>query len=739
MPLWGQALLGFAVLGLTAAAVGRAALGLLLGRPERSLSADRVLAGCLVGTAVLCLVPGWLSYLGLPMRLALGPVCAALLAVLLAGRRSLRAAWGDARPGAAGLLVAMSGGAMVLFALLPVGLGGCPLPFNDLWTYVSVARWLQDHPFSTPVLPDPGEPLSAPVFLYQSSCLRMGSTFLLALVAATLPGIDPLVLSAGVTAWGLFLNLAGMYLIARRAFLLRPARAGAVTLLPAVVFTPLLVSAQHGFLPQVFGTAYLLFALALLSRLVAPADWVPRRGLVVGLAVAALLTVYSELLPVLVLVGSAYLAVCLLRGYRAGRLAALARLGAVTAGALAVAGNVEWCRLLTGIRVQLHANPGFPIPWSVGEFCAFAMGGLPFRIVLVWKWQETVIPLLAGAAFLLGCARLVAGRRGWLPGLAVLLFAGLAGLFLLLPPAPGGGQSWAVYKLCKWACPLVLVVQGAGLCWLFRRGGRRAAIAVALLGGGLFLRTLGQYREQSHNGADVLRSLTGSSEAPTAWKALARQLDERGVRRVYLLTGPTPYPWPDALAVYFLYPRPFVNGWHNVFLYEVRRPDPPHPLPPDVAVLHWNPPFSGAGVRLAGNVTLVDRSHPLVIQVEELGAAGAPLPRLHLWSDHPGPALLSLEVAPATALTLEWRFKGGPAWRPLSATREGRLECVVALPAGRSCMELRGPGVWSVRDVRLSFVSPSEAARAHAPGRERRSMPGSASASRSTSPSVLKR
>jgi hypothetical protein len=135
----------------------------------------------------------------------------------------------------------------------------------------------------------------------------------------------------------------------------------------------------------VFGTAYLLFALALLSRLVAPADWVPRRGLVVGLVVAALLTVYSELLPVLGLVGAAYLAVCLFRGYRAGRLAALARLGAATAGALAVAGNVEWFRLLTGIRVQLHANPGFPIPWSVGEFWAFAMGGLPFRIVLVWK------------------------------------------------------------------------------------------------------------------------------------------------------------------------------------------------------------------------------------------------------------------------------------------------------------------------------------------------------------------
>src|SRR5262249_34983419 len=142
---------------------------------------------------------------------------------------------------------------------------------------------------------------------------------LLALTQALAPGSFALEMSLPVMAWGVVLNLAGLFLLCRWTFRLPRWAGTAATLLAAVTFNPLSFSASTGFLPQVYGTASLAVLVALLSRLLAPCRQRLGPAVLLALTGAGLLSSYSELAPVAALLGCGFLGYGGWRAWRAGR------------------------------------------------------------------------------------------------------------------------------------------------------------------------------------------------------------------------------------------------------------------------------------------------------------------------------------------------------------------------------------------------------------------------------------
>ena len=127
---------------------------------------------------------------------------------------------------------------------------------------------------------------------------RMGATWLLALLQS-LTGRDALVVSQPLMGLGLLLNLAGIYLLARWAARLGWRPAAGVVLFAAALGSPLQTTVSMGFQGQIFGTAYFVFVLALLSRCLAPSYWTAGIAGVLSLATAAFLSCYHDMAPLL--------------------------------------------------------------------------------------------------------------------------------------------------------------------------------------------------------------------------------------------------------------------------------------------------------------------------------------------------------------------------------------------------------------------------------------------------------
>ncbi|WP_321476900.1 hypothetical protein [uncultured Paludibaculum sp.] len=136
-------------------------------------------------------------------------------------------------------------------------------PFNDAYTYLVHARWLQTHPFHEAVTRDVLQPALSQVYLYQSGHHRMGASFLLAwtqsLCGHSWPhDVYPAVVALALACGGLALTGAvALIAPAHRRLLLF------LGLLPGLTLSGITFGSVHGFLPQSFGLAFSLAALVL--------------------------------------------------------------------------------------------------------------------------------------------------------------------------------------------------------------------------------------------------------------------------------------------------------------------------------------------------------------------------------------------------------------------------------------------------------------------------------------------
>jgi hypothetical protein len=658
----GQALLVAACLIVTTL-VGRALTGALGGCQGGDHGGEDVASAALAGTAVLALCFGWLSYAGMPGRFAAPIIIVSFLVAL--GLATWRAGPRLLLPPRSGVAVWSLAGlafAAALLSLLPLLIGDFFNAMNDTFIRLVISDYLQDHGFFEAVRQAQFQPALSVMTQYQTGGFRMGGNFLLAFVQALTPGLRAIDVYPAVSAWGVALNVLGLFLLARWGLGLALASAllgaGLMAIAPSAMHT----AAAGGFLPQTYGTAALSFSLAALARAAQSTTFDRARGGLLGIAAAFLISAYSELFPFFVISAGVTLGWLALRRGRSAGSAYLTCLAA--AGIWLLLANIEVARALRAIPIQMGAMVGSPVRWPPLEFWAFALGvRLGGRMLIQlppppWLTGLTIVASLALMAGLVKAAR----RGNSYPTLAALLaFAALAGYYAFIARDPWSGatgHTWSLYKLAQWAFPILLALQCAGLDWLMRR--RYGSLA---LGGAAALALMPALSAQvtlARDRVETMQQRARSNHPLQAYRELALAVDGYQPDLVYLVDK-RGSAWPRVLLTYFLFPRPVASDWRATAYLgpsrlanrEVAFARPERPL-----YLVVGQPRFGCYQDLPGGVARVESDLTVLSaqsqsRVERRGAkqlywldqAGL---TLHVWSAREASARLVLRVTPGT-------------------------------------------------------------------------------------------
>jgi hypothetical protein len=702
MRLTGEMLILYCFCAVTACAAGK-----LLGHAGRirilqARTLESFALAAWLGTGLLFSVFGWSSYLGLPGRWALlvvGLVVLALLGIALL-RRGLRSLLGDLAflhpsscilyPSRVALLLAVLLSAVL--TLLPIPVGQCYDLTNDAAIYIAVSEWLQDNAFGRTAVGDPSRPLSGSALHFQEVGHRIGATFYHAFVTACVPRRSSFDTYLPVTAWGVSLNVLGIFLLARWAFGVPRLIASLGACLVALLFNPLATSASYGFMHQLYGTAGLVFTLALAARATAPrGPWSVM--LLVSFSASCWLTTYNEMVPLVGLVLLGWGLVVLARAVRSRSWASLG--GWVIAGILlALLTTHELVRLTDRITV-LGLVTGSPRPYSLLQFWAFAMGGgmVQFYLPLEVSWPITVLASIALALAFLRLFRL----RSAVVFLLFVACLGLACYFRLAVDDPWSherGHTWNLFKACKWAYPLAAVLQIAGLRELLLRASRPGWILAALC---LATATwaLPQYHRSAQQSSAGLRHLARSETPLAEGRALLHALRGQGGARppcwIYLINDhPGGWSWNRGLIGLWLTQNHheswyrFANDWrHSLGLhhgscgkFELDRPLPDDPADLLVLATTAYARAQDAYVHLPWELTVLPSDRPVVFDVQNPQGlerrpdgvwfvwVGPDAVRLRVWSPRAARVSLCCDLAPGPGLpmdqprTLEWLLPG---------------------------------------------------------------------------------
>jgi hypothetical protein len=587
--------------------IGMTATGWAIGelahvRALRGRRLEAWIGRAFLGAGCWVLFFGLLSHLGASVRGCRAPLAWMMLAGVVCALLLNRSRWRIRRPGAIVIVFAIACQLSLLLANWPLVHCAAVWPFNDTLAYCSISHWLQDHGFGSAVAIDPDLPATRFVNEFQVRHWRMGSTFLLALVQGY-TGLDPLLAFPIVTGWGMLLNLGGIFLLARWGLRLNRWMAVGASVCAAAALNPLYTSIHQGFQPQLFGTAYLLAALSVLCRARRPAFWSPGNALFLAAITATLVSVYSEMTPILAIVALAYSCWMLARSSDRRRWLPFA---GWTVLFLALLGNLEWYRAACAVNTAVGVAVGYRISWSDFEYLGFALGQLHFHHRDPHVQSRLIVIVIAGMLLMLGMARAIRERRFVLPTIGLFVCIGMALWFRFgaVDPRTGEiGHHWSLFKVAKWAFPLLLVFQFAGLAILLRRWRLRPSLALlpALFALGM---SYTYHREYNQWAGHAMRDLTGSANPTEDWRRLREELDRRGIATIYL-EHPGCMRQVHVLMPNALYPRRFVNGWKGSELEEIRSTD--GAVPPRTAVLAIGP---GLGESLPGNVTLVNTLPP---------------------------------------------------------------------------------------------------------------------------------
>lgn len=365
------------------------------------------------------------------------------------------------------------------FILAPLFLFGGFNPHNDTFTYLAHAQWLQEHAFSEAISSDRVTPLTTQIFLYQREDLRMGGSFLLALIQSLLhlrwafeayPAVIVAAVSSGCLAIG--------FPLARRLRSTPRSIRYAILSLPAFTLGGLVFGGSMGFMPQTLGLAFgsgVLFASGLILQRVARVrgSWrnVFAHALPLVLLLTAAIYTYSEMAPFLVL---SLAGGCLYVAWNRREWTRIAVFSSAAGALTCIFLNTEMIRAFSAIRTQSGLVVGSAVEWSLAGYFAHAVGvhGGAWDI---FQWSRRGygdqfgiylgIALIGLILFLLLSARREIARfirSGALMPSALMLILLAAGLFYFRffarSPFEGGvGQSWSAFKLTEWAHPFAMI------------------------------------------------------------------------------------------------------------------------------------------------------------------------------------------------------------------------------------------------------------------------------------------
>ncbi|HKC11789.1 MAG TPA: hypothetical protein VKI41_07125, partial [Vicinamibacteria bacterium] len=542
-------------------------LGLDLLRP---LTPTGAAASAVLGTALLTLGFGWLSLLGLPapvialvlaaLHIALLEICAYRRALLDVFRpRGPLPAW-------AGLLGATLATAAV--SLLPVLRTGGFSIGNDTYTYCAFSEWLQTHGFGTPCPWDPASPVTAIPFLWQQERYPLGIAHFLALVQAGSGAPLSLLVYPAVSAWGMVLQTAALFVVARWVLRFEHAWAGGASLAFAVMAHPGYWGHHNGFLQQTCALPALLLALAVLARGIHERRWRLNTALLVALLAAFLLNVYLPLVPALGAAGIAYAAACVERARRRGQL----RRVRVHLGIIVLLVSILGFPDLQGAVGRLFrfagSDAGGHVSMTPLQFLEFAMGqrvlGLHATSVQVPFLSAALAALAPLGLALAGAGLFHVGRqpRARVLAAAVISLAGALVYYGLLAHDPWTGlvgHTWNVFKLMQWAFPFVLLLQVAALRHFLRPRVPRFVPALLLAVPLSSLWVQGAWSDSlGLSMREIIRAQRPLAEAA----AVQRRIRDLPPGTLVVVGRPvTAHRWLAPYSALLAYPRPIVGDW----------------------------------------------------------------------------------------------------------------------------------------------------------------------------------
>ena len=223
--------------------------------PER-WRRERLLLMPVFGAAGIILLSSYLNYAGAGMRTAaplifiLGLVFSAGTHIFKVRRSPSRVDWSAAIfSNILGMLAAMA-------ALTSVVLYNAWNPYNDSFTYVSIADYLLQKSFFTPADPGAYQPVLTQILLYQRFGLRMGSNFLLSFFTALFGLEYSFDVYLPTVALGLWLALPGFWFFCRRGLFLSFPAVRLAALFYALNFSVPVANALSGFMPQTWGMVF---------------------------------------------------------------------------------------------------------------------------------------------------------------------------------------------------------------------------------------------------------------------------------------------------------------------------------------------------------------------------------------------------------------------------------------------------------------------------------------------------
>jgi hypothetical protein len=393
-------------------------------------------------------------------------------------------------------------------------------------------------------------------------------------------------------------------------------------MLIAAGLNPLWFSSTNGFLCQIYGTAALVFFLAVLSRLLPETRQNAGGAVLLALAASLVTSVYSELMPIVGFASIAWLAGCF---FKEGTWARTRHMAVLSVGCISCYlffANIEILRSLKAIWIMANMNGvGAHLDWTALHYWTFLMGAKRFL-------SFTDLPIRAGTMVALAvatsffCFGLMRGIRSYrtLPIFASLfLLACLGAYFRWFARDPWSGaigHTWNQFKLCKWSYPLIVVVQASGIGVLSRKRTLidRSVVPFVCV---LFI-ILNVWRVSNDVKFTIVNyhRLYQSKHPLASLQTLRHQIDAINPSALYFFAAEKD-PLRSITIPYLLTPRPFYNAWPADCF---PQPSPVcfPPFPTSVIGLRYgDPPFEKAQRQLECGLCLVDLRHSFIARVEE--------------------------------------------------------------------------------------------------------------------------
>jgi hypothetical protein len=520
---------------------------------------ERLLLMPVFGAGGIILISSFLSYAGAGMRYAAplivtsGGILSAI--VYFSTPPSSRALSG----GPAFIYTHLLGFIAGAGAMASVVLFNAWNPYNDAFTYISIADYLQDHSFLTPAEPGAHYPVLTQMLLYQRVGLRMGSNFLLSFFAGLFRREYSFDVYMPTLALGLWLAVPGFWVFCRRGLFLSSPASGLAALFYGLNFSVPIANALFGFMPQTWGMVFLFPMIPLYLRATTDLD---RKKMLIpaGLMGALLLLTYSEIFPfILAGIGTSYL-------YRVGFGNLRLKNGLISffgSSLLAVllAPVAAW-KFPTAMAIQISAVVGADLKFRLLDYLSMMAG---FRSFLQGKASGflLLISILTSAvvlyAFIKGPRR--TSRQVVLLSVIFILALGWFLLFVMNPWNPNErGQPWSTYKIVTYIFFLFAAMYGLGISLLWGKRGWIRLGAASLIAVYIAFFPFITFKVAGLN-VTAIREFTGVKENPIAeYKRIRQVLSDLPAGTPVNLVFPPEAQKHRQMTAYFLR-RPVIANW----------------------------------------------------------------------------------------------------------------------------------------------------------------------------------